>query len=162
MNVDKILEKHILEIKNNISKEIIARGRSASGKTSKSMYIDIRDGRGILFGSNSFYALERGRKGGNVPLNFIGIIRQWIIDKGISVKPIESKRKSDISPSERGLNSLSGAIAYSIMKKGTVLYKEKKFDDIYSSVIEKELKIMSDELGNLVSESVKIINENNQ
>lgn len=125
---------------------MIAEKRTTSGRSSASLSVDVNGHVGTLYGSSSFLVMERGRGPGKVPYRFFDIIRQWIKDKGISVTPIPSKRLSAISPEERGLNSLAGAIAYTIMKKGTRLHRDGGLDDIYSSVIKEELELMSKEL----------------
>lgn len=104
--------------------------------------------------------MERGRKGGKVPKGFYGIIRQWIIDKGIVVTPIPAKtQRAILSPEERGLRSLAGAIAYKIMKEGTRLHRDGGYNDIYTSAVNDELKLLHAEVVDVTAQSIAKINE---
>lgn len=115
--IKEIIAGHLDNVKKEIEGRMAALGRNASGRSVRSLSTEATATHGILRGSKSFLVMERGRRGGRVPKGFFGIIRQWIIDKGIPVTPIPSKRPSSISPHERGLRSMSGAIAYSIQNE---------------------------------------------
>lgn len=134
-------------------------GRNASGRSVGSLTIAVSGNVGTLYGSKSFLAMERGRKGGKVPKGFVGIIKQWIIDKGISVAPIPAKRRNTkYTPHERGLNSFAGAIAHKIMTDGTKLYRDGQFNDIFTTAVNEELEAMSKELMLYTAESIAEIN----
>lgn len=159
MNVAEILTQRLERIKTKVQERILQEGRSASGKTAASLNIVINGMKGALYGRKSILAIERGRGPGKIPHGFVGIIREWIKAKGITVKPIPTKRASSITPEKRGLNSMAGAIAYNIMKKGTRLYRDKSYNDIYSSVLEEELEEMAGDISLGVVQQISTINE---
>ena len=144
--VKEILSIHLEEIRRRIVTRMQDKKRTSSGRTASSLRVEVSDDGGSLLGSTSYLVLERGRGPGVVPGNFYKIIEEWIKDKGIAFTPIPSTRKSAISPEERGLKSLAGAIAYTIMTKGTRLYRSNTTDDIYSEVINEELEKMAGEI----------------
>ena len=158
-SVIDILTQRLERIKTKVQERILQEGRSASGKTASSLNVVINGLKGTLYGSKSMLAIERGRGPGRVPHGFVGIIREWIKAKGITVKPIPSKRASSITPEERGLNSMAGAIAYTIMKKGTRLHRDKSYNDIYTSALNEELEEMAGEISLGVAEQISTINE---
>jgi hypothetical protein len=133
------------ELKERIAANIEASGQTASGRTAQSMHVEASENGAALFGRRAFGTLETGRKGGKVPQNFRSIIRQWILDKGISVTPIPYIRKPSNSwqpkytPQERGEMSLAGAIAHKIQNEGTALQRSGGRNDIYSQEIPKTL-----------------------
>ena len=159
--VKDILSKHLEVIRQRIVERMNEKKRSASGRTATSLRIEVTEESGSLFGSHSFLALEKGRGPGAVPNNFYKIIENWIKAKGIAVTPIPSKRNSTISAEERGLKSLAGAIAYTIMTKGTRLHRSNKPDDIYSEVIKEELEKMAGEISVGLSMEFDKINKEN-
>lgn len=128
--VQDILTRHLENVKAKIANAMAEHGRNASGKSVASLQVSVNGDVGILYGSKSFLVMERGKKPGKVPYGFRDIIKQWIIDKGISFAPKPSKRKdSKYSPQERALNSLAGAIAYKIMKEGTRLHRDNGYNE---------------------------------
>lgn len=142
-----ILKRHLDNVKERIVKEMAENNRNASGKSVASLNVVVDGNEGILYGSKSFLVMERGKKPGKVPYGFRDIIKQWIIDKGISVNPIPAKRQNTkYTPYERGLNSMAGAIAYKIMKDGTSLYCNNGFNDIYTTAINEELEELQKEI----------------
>jgi len=159
-SVHGILQAHLEVVKQKITSAMAAHKRNASGRSVASLNVQSQDFIGALWGSKSFWAMERGRKGGKVPYKFIDIIKQWIVDKGISVKPIPAKRASaKHSPYERGLNSFAGAVAYTIMKKGTKLHRDHGYNDIYTTAINEELEAMAKEYIFISKEQIGKIND---
>lgn len=157
--VKELLELHLNNVKTRIAEQMAAHNRNASGRSVASLNVVINGNIGILYGSKSFLTMEQGRKAGKVPYGFVDIIKQWIIDKGIAVTPIQAKtQRAKLTPAERGLNSFAGAVAYTIMKKGTKLYRDKGYNDIFTSAINEELKLLADELVIFQSESLAKIN----
>lgn len=158
--VSDILKRHLENVKANIAKQMEAHQRNASGSSVASLTVEVNGNVGTLYGSKSFLAMERGRKGGKVPKGFYGIIRQWIIDKGIAVAPIPSKtNRAILSPDERGLRSLAGAIAHKIMKEGTRLHRDGGYNDIYTTAVNEELKLLHAEVIGMTADSIAKINE---
>lgn len=158
--VSDILRRHLDNVKANIARQMEAHNRNASGRSVASLSVEVSGNVGTLYGSKSFLSMERGRKGGKVPKGFYGIIRQWIIDKGIVVTPIPAKtQRAILSPEERGLRSLAGAIAYKIMKEGTRLHRDGGYNDIYTSAVNDELKLLHAEVVDVTAQSIAKINE---
>lgn len=158
--ISEILKRHLENVKANVAKQMEANNRNASGRSVASLSVEVIGNVGTLYGSKSFLVMERGRKGGKVPKGFYGIIRQWIIDKGIAVAPIPSKtQRAILSPEERGLRSLAGAIAYNIMKYGTKLHRDGGYNDIYTSAVNDELKLLHAEVVDMTAQSIAQINE---
>lgn len=158
-NVTDILTRTLERVKAKIQERIISEGRSASGKSASSLAIEVDGMKGAILGSASLLSMERGRGPGKVPYGFFDIIKEWIKAKGISVTPIPSKRESTISPEERGLRSLAGAIAYTIMKKGTKLHRSGGYNDIYDTALNEELEVLGNEITFGLAEQVTTINE---
>ena len=81
--IQEIIKQHLENVKTKITNQMAANDRNASGRSVASLTVEVSDNVGVLWGSKSFLAMEHGRKGGKIPKGFVGIIRQWIIDKGI-------------------------------------------------------------------------------
>lgn len=160
-NVQELLQKHLDNVKSKIAKAMAEQNRNASGRSVGSLSVQVNGNVGALYGSKSFLVMERGKKPGKIPFGFVGIIKQWIVDKGIAFAPIPSKtNKAKYSPEERGLNSLAGAIAYTIMRKGTRLFRDNGYNDIFTTAVKEELEALSNEVIILQSETIAEINKN--
>lgn len=155
--IDNILIEELNNLKSAIIKNHIAAGQKTSGKTEKSLRVSVSSGVGVLFGRQAFQTLEHGRKKGKVPYNFNEIIKQWIIDKGINVQPLYYKRKPSerwqpkYTPEERGLLSLSSAIANKIERDGTKLFRDGGRDDIYTNEINDALSTINNRVGEFIT-----------
>ena len=140
MKPNEIGAKAIQMIRDNINSNNI----NASGKTANSLKMDATnyslkiytDGTGAPPST-----LQHGHDGKKVPYDFIGIIKQWIIDKGLAVTPIPFSTTNP-KPSlrkyteyERGLNQMAGAISQSIKEKGTQRFRQPR-SDIYTPALE--------------------------
>ena len=79
-----ILQQEMELLKRNIQSRMIEERINASGRTMKSLTVQTSEFGGILFGSSVFLNLQRGRKPGAVPRNFVEIIKNWIEAKGIN------------------------------------------------------------------------------
>lgn len=157
--IQEIIKRHLENVKVKIAGQMEANNRNASGRSVGSLTIEVSGNVGVLLGSKSFLAMEHGRKGGKVPKGFVGIIRQWIIDKGIAVAPIPAKTgRAILSPEERGIRSMAGAIAHKIMKEGTRLYRDGGYNDIYTSAVNDELELLAMECMNVSAQSLAKIN----
>lgn len=128
----------VAEMRDNLAKT----KTNASGRTSASLRVVMTDTGGQIWGRRYFRGVEQGRAGGNVPRNFTSIIRQWILDKGLAPSAIPYKRKPSANwqpkytPEERGLRQMASAIAHTIEKSGTSLYRSGGRKDIFTNVIE--------------------------
>lgn len=133
-----ILDKMVAEMRDNLA----STGTNASGRTSASLRVVMTNTGGQIWGRRYFRGVEQGRAGGRVPRNFRSIIRQWILDKGITPSAIPYKRKPSAkwqpkyTPEERGLRQMASAIAHTIEKSGTSLYRKGGRTDIFTNVIE--------------------------
>lgn len=136
-----IVARHLDAIKAGIVERMAQYGRNASGRSVASLEVETNEDGGSLKGLSSFLVMERGRGPGKVPANFTSIIRDWIVAKGISYKGMIPVNGTP----QQGLARLSGAIAYSIIKNGTRLYRDKRYNSIYSDLIEKELEALEKE-----------------
>lgn len=141
MTAQVLIRECLERVRQRITEQMSTLGRNASGRSVRSLEVEASENRGTLWGAGHFVVMETGRRGGRVPYGFRDIIRQWIIDKGIPFEPMPYKRGNGLlSPEERGLNSLAGAIAYSIMRNGTRLHRDGRTDDIYTTAINEELE----------------------
>lgn len=157
--VQEMLAQHLENVKNKVIAAMEANSRNASGKSVASLQVVVSGDVGTLYGSKSYLVMERGKKPGKVPYRFQDIIKQWIIDKGISVTPIPAKTKNvKYTPYERGLNSMAGAIAYKIMKEGTSLFRSGGYNDIYTTAVKEELEALANELVLFSADTIAEIN----
>lgn len=131
-DINVILTACLQNIKKRVEERMKQSGHWASGNTAKSLRVEVKVlGHGVLYGSDALPTLERGRKPGRVPKGFADIIYDWAKAKRINPKGGKS--------GEKGLRSFAGAVAHSIMKKGTKLYRDKRYDDIYDTVFDEEV-----------------------
>ena len=153
--IKQVLEKMVAQIRSNLE----STGTNASGRTSASLRVEVDDVSGRIYGRKYFRGVEQGRAGGRVPRNFDAIIRQWILDKGLTYSAIPYKRKPSANwqpkytPEERGLRQMASAIARTIERSGTSLYRSGGRKDIFTNVFEENKKV-------LLSSATKIITDN--
>lgn len=158
-NIRDILEAMTKRVMAAIRTNMETHGRNASFRSVKSLRSEIvGDERAVIYGLRSFIAMERGRKGGKVPKGFVGIIRQWILDKGIHVRPIPAKTsRAKMSAEERGLNTMAYLVARKIQRSGTRLHRISGFDDIFTSAIAQVDKELNKEMTNWANIETKKI-----
>ena len=167
-DVKKILGIALEELRQRIIANHVAAGQVASGRTRASLRVEVTENEGILWGRSPFGTLETGRKPGKTPQGFVGIIRQWMQDKGIHGTPIPYVRqpserwKPKYTPQERGDLSLAGAIAHTIKTKGTSLYRRGGRDDIYSNEIPRTINEVQDKLMVIYTTQIDNINLNSR
>ena len=140
-------------IRLRISQNIDTTGTRASGRTQASMHIVSTPTGAMLVGRKYFQSVEVGNKTWTkqpkkLPLWFRDIIRQWIIDKGISVPSLRYKtsRKHKYTEQEMSLNQYAAQVSIGIIRNGTRLYREGGRTDIYSDVIAEEVDKLRKEL----------------
>lgn len=137
-------------------------GQVASGRTMRSMKVETLPNGGRLIGRFPFATLETGRKGGAVPKGFVGIIRQWMMDKGIKAEPIPYKRKITANsiwqprytPQERGNMRLAYLIAHKIAREGTKLYRQGGRSDIYSNELPRAISNIQHYINNTATDYI--------
>lgn len=165
-NVLSVVKDELDALRERIIANHESAGQVASGRTRDSIRVECTEDGGILWGRQAFGVLETGRKPGKVPKGFQQIIRQWIIDKGIAVSPIPYKRSPSerwhpkCTPEERGLMTLSGAIAYKITTEGTEMYRTGQKKDIYSTDVEKTIREIERKILGIFDTEVEHINLN--
>ena len=141
----KILNEELDDLRKRIIRNHIAAGQKASGKTIKSIQVEVGENYGQLTGRKFFGTLETGRKHGKVPANFKDIILKWMQAKGINVpKP----------------KSFAYLVARKIRIEGTVLYRSGGRSDIYSEEINKTIPKLLKRLGKDQVQEIKRLFDN--
>lgn len=124
-----ILHEELAKLRERIKANMDAAGQTTSGKTAESMNVELRgdvaSATGILSGRQAFATLETGsspwsKQPGRVPRFFADIIGEWIEKKGLDLN--------------------KWAVAHSIIRKGSSLYRSGGRADIYSPEIEKTIE----------------------
>lgn len=154
--IKDIIQQHLETVRTGIVQRMQQRGRMASGKSAASLAITVSEAGGYLEGSKSFLSMERGRGPGKVPKNFTSIIKDWIIAKGISYQGLIPKNGNQ----EQGAMRLAGAIAHTIITKGTRLYRDNGSNDIYTELLNEEVTKMANETSGIFELEIDRIQEN--
>jgi hypothetical protein len=152
--------------RDKIVQKIDSQGIRASGRTQESLKVEDRGESIVLVQeadekSAPFETLQFGRPGGSVPMGFAGIIRQWIIDKGIQTDPIPYKRAATArwqpkyTADERGLMAAAGAIAEKIRKVGTDRNASPNMN-VYTEPINGAVDELAEMLMDLIVTEVKV------
>lgn len=143
-----ILKEELEALRLSIISNHLRAGQKASGRTAESLYVEVDEEEGVLYGRKAFGVLETGRKGGRVPRNFQGIILQWMKDKGIVAAPIpySTNRPHKYTPEQRGMMRLSYFIAKKIRTEGTRLFRQGGRDDIFSREIDNTVERVSNRM----------------
>lgn len=163
--VRMLMTQALLQIKSDANVQMDAKDRHASHRSIQSLTPVVYDdthaelwGLPSWSGTSGYVIMERGRKRGAIPSGFTGIIRQWILDKGLPVKTIPAKTprgdRSGIDPYERGLRNMAGAIAYTIKTKGTRLHRLGGYDDIITTNAEVAVQQLAEKLTWFLDEAV--------
>ncbi len=76
-----VMADELEKLRGRIIRNLQSEGVNASGRTARSLRVEVTSEAGRLYGRAPFAALETGRSGGKVPRGFYGIIRQWVLDK---------------------------------------------------------------------------------
>lgn len=159
-----IINEELERAKLIIIQHIWRNGQNASGRTVDSLHVVMNPDGGTLYGRNFFGTMETGRRAGKIPYGFRGIILQWMRDKGIHGTPIAYKtnRAHKYTPQERGDLSMASAIARTIARSGTRLYRKGGRADVYSDVIPETMERLGNRLMQLIHlymETIKLNNE---
>ena len=139
---------------------------TASGRTKASIKVEAVELTFTLLGRHPFATVETGRRAGKVPIDFLKILKQWAVDKQISLEPINYVRvpsdrwQPKYTPQERALNAFTGAVAHSIRTQGSALHRSGGRADIYSEEIERTITNIREGMRTLVrSEIITTLNE---
>lgn len=146
INLDNVLAAWAENVISKIQENLESTGTNASGRTSDSLEYELTDTGLRILGRQYFQSVEQGRPGGKVPYRFQDIIRQWMSDKGIS---------EQFGEKEWQRRSAAYMIANFIKENGTSLYRSGGRDDIYTSVIDEELKKLEEQISIQVDEYVR-------
>jgi len=162
MTEKEIIKDELTSMVERIKSNLDLTLTTASGKTKDSFRVDSTDFGVAVFVRKYFKGVEIGRGPGGVPKGFNEIIKQWIIDKGVSVKQIPYKRKPSnkwqpkYGVPERSLNMASSAIAHTIKTTGTKLHKEGGRNDVYSEEIKKTVDLIKERLKSEIISQIKL------
>lgn len=151
-NIRSILSQRMENIKDKIAQRMDAKRRTVTGRSVGSLEVVVQGMQAYLEGDSQWQVMQNGRAPGRGPYNFREIIKQWIDDKGISVIPKGKQTE------ESAKNSMAFLISRSILEKGTSLYKNNGYSDIYDSVVEEEVKSMEKQTGAFFLAEVDKIN----
>lgn len=125
-SISQILTDELDELKSDIILRHEQSGQVATGETKDEFENKLTsDFSGQLLGASYSGVLERGRKPGKVPREFIDILKRWAAAKGISFK--------DEEQFDRWANS----VKWKIIREGTNLYKSGRTQDIFTTPIER-------------------------
>lgn len=152
--VNKLLTFHLGNIKVGIAQRMAALGRMSSGRSVASLQIEVKDSKGNLSGDKQWETMQRGRRPGKVPSNFREIIKNWVRAKGINIQPKIGQSQ------KQAIESFSYLVTRNIMQKGTKLYRDKGYNDIYDTLLEEEIKKLTNETASVLELEVDKINDN--
>ena len=146
---------HVEQIRSGIIQNMSAMGRTTSGASVNSLLTvpDKAEIGATLMGAPQWIVMQHGRSPGKVPSNFREIIKQWAMQKGISIQPRKGQSQ------ESAINSFSYLVARNIMQKGTKLFRDKGYNDIFDSLVEQETDKMAKEADGLLSIHIDKIND---
>lgn len=136
--VTELIGDTLMAIKLVMTARMISLSRNASGNSVRSLKIETTGVDGILWGSRSFRNMEQGRGGGRVPYKFSDIILRWMLDKNIQGSFGLGRNRRPLS-SMRDYKSVAWLIARKIKKEGTKLHRDRRTDDIFTSIIEQKV-----------------------
>lgn len=136
--------EQLTEILQGVREEIVRNmdkyHRNASFRSVKSLRVQPETSGATLYGSKSFNTMESGRPPGRAPENFADVIFQWSKDKGIRIAPLPYRNgRGKYSPEDRARWQFARCVAHKIITQGTKLYRERGFDDIYSSAVNRAI-----------------------
>jgi len=121
-SIGKIINEELETLKNDIIIRHEQSGQVASGKTRSEFENKLEsDYKGELLGAGYSGVLERGRKAGGVPKDFVDILKRWAQAKSISFK------------NEEDFNRWANAVKWKIIREGTKLYRSGQNEDIFET-----------------------------
>lgn len=139
---------------------------NASGETSRGLFSEVSDNYLMLAANRKgFFNVEAGQIAGKRPNNFKEIIKKWIVDKGLNVKPMpySPKYKGNkgvfkfASAEERGLDYAAGAIAWKNKTEGSSLYRSGGRNDVFSPAVENLVNKVRQEIGREYLKQIQFI-----
>lgn len=143
----EVIKDELMQLRTAILENLARFGRNATGETGRSLRVQMNAGGGTLFGRSFFSTLEVGRGPTRdfTPHNptLFQRILQWVQAKGIYP---DDQRKTQ--------TSLAIAITKRIHKSGTMLFRKKQRQDIYSTAVQRAIKNIN---ARLLEEAVTIV-----
>lgn len=136
--VSSLIGDALMAVKLSIMAQMVSLSRNASGDSVRSLTIETAGVDGILWGKRSFRFMEQGRGRGSIPHDFTTIILNWATAKGVN---LHYKGNPAVKRSER--RSAAWLIAQKIKSEGTKLYRDRRTDDIFTSIIDKKIDELS-------------------
>lgn len=142
--MDLGLERLLEELKQNIINRHISARQVASGKTKAGFEVRMLSSfRGQLRGYSYSGVLERGRRAGKVPKNFITIIAKWAQVKGISFA------------SDKDRMRFAYFVSKKIREEGTLMFRQKREEDIFTTATKRFEDMLGIEIGSLLEAEVR-------
>lgn len=159
-----IIATELNELRLQIIENMYQTNSVASGGTIRSLKViqEPFSARLISDQKMPFGVMETGRRGGKIPYGFSGIIYEWMQMKGIHADPVPYKtdKPHKFSEQERADRSMASAIAKTIARSGTSLFRKGGRDTIYSRAIPKTVQTCRERLAAFVfmsaSEHIKL------
>lgn len=130
-NLQTILTQELEKLKQELIDKHLALGMKASGNWIESLFVEVNDDGGIIWGTDYTKQLVEGRPPGKFPP--IKAIEKWIYDKGIT--------------SEIPFSSLAFLIARKIAEQGTDYYIKGGTDLISGVITDARVKGLVDVIG---------------
>lgn len=168
-SINTILADELEQLRQRIVANMERVGAVASGRTRDSMHVEVvADTQGILYGGlpdgAPFGTLETGSAPHGharysypkqpLPRSFAAIIYDWMVAKGITAQPTGSQTQ------EQANRSLSYAIAITIARSGTKLFRNGGRTDIYSNEIPQTIANVNARVIKELQLQVEDINQN--
>lgn len=142
----------VVQLRDEIREAIASKGLRASGRTQDSLRVYVDGNKVVLEGRAFFAALQNGSSewSGKTGIRctyseFKEIIRQWATDKGLNFGQAKE------------FDRAVGAIAMSIIRNGTKLYRTGQRLDVYDTLINEALLDIGEMAGVVVMQSVDVI-----
>lgn len=152
--IKQALEECAQQIRINMQ----AKGLNASGKTSKSIRVEMYEDGGRITARAYFGTVEDGRKPGKTPTDIVAILEAWITAKGINVIQVPYKREPSArwtpkyTVQQRSIKMAASAIAHSIRKSGTQLYRKGGDKTVYTPEIDRAIDTLTKRIANILVE----------
>lgn len=137
--IDKVVADHVAvrfeKLRDDIRERINAMGLRASGATGRSLKVVVTGNEVALWGRKFFASLQYGSKpwSGATGIRctfeaFRDIIRQWASDKGLNFGQAKEHERT------------IGAITATIIRRGSKLYRNGAYQDVYDTLIAEAVK----------------------
>lgn len=144
--IQNVVEVELRQMVLDLQGAMVSSGANASGKTSASLQVESKRTQSAVIsqitGGDGWKFVEQGRGPTRVKGNGVlrGLIRQWIMDKGI------------VPEDGISIDSLAFVITRAIHQRGTLLHFLGERRDIYTSVVNDEaIQRIQDKIGDVIT-----------